>query len=88
LQNFVLAQWQAQPPEFDLAAVNLAPHPSQCYAPLSVPGLAAHAWCLDDLLSRQHYLRDGPDLLQRGLYLDLPAHGACLFHAQPAQAAA
>jgi glycosidase len=83
-QNFVLAQWQARPPEFDLAAVNLAPHPGQCYAPLNPPGLAARHWRLDDLLSRQHYLRDGPDLHRRGLYLDLPAHGTCLLHAQPA----
>ncbi|HXP63563.1 MAG TPA: alpha-amylase family glycosyl hydrolase [Dongiaceae bacterium] len=83
-QNFVLAQWQAQPPEFDLVAVNLAPHPSQCYAPLNPPGLAARQWRLDDLLARQHFLRDGPDLHRRGLYLDLPAHGTSLLHAQPA----
>jgi glycosidase len=83
-QNFLLAQWQAQPPEFDLVAVNLAPHPSQCYVPLHPPGLAARQWRLDDLLSHEHYLRDGPDLHRQGLYLDLPAHGTCLLHAQPA----
>jgi glycosidase len=83
-ESFVLAQWQAHPPEFDLVAVNLAPHPSQCYAPLNLPGLAARQWRLDDLLSRDHYLRDGPDLHRQGLYLDLPAHGSCLLHAQPA----
>ncbi len=82
-QSFVLVQWQTHPPDFDLVAVNLAPHPSQCYAPLTPPGLAESQWRVDDLLSAQHYLRDGQDLRQRGLYLDLPAHGACLFHAQP-----
>ena len=86
-RNFVLAQWQAQPPEFDLVAVNLAPHPGQCYVPLNSPGLAARQWRLDDLLSHEHHLRDGPDLQRRGLYLDLPAHGTCLLHAQPAEAA-
>jgi hypothetical protein len=86
-ESFVLAQWQAHPPEFDLVAVNLAPHASQCFAPLNSPGLAARQWRLDDLLSREHYLRDGPDLHRRGLYLDLPAHGACLLHAQPAESA-
>ncbi len=86
-QNFVLVQWQAQPPEFDLVAVNLAPHPSQCYVPLDLPGLAARQWRLEDLLSHEHYVRDGPDLHRRGLYLDLPAHGTCLLHAQPAEAA-
>jgi len=83
-RNFVLAQWQGQPPEFDLVAVNLAPHPSQCYVPLNPPGLAARRWRLDDLLSREHYLRDGPDLHRQGLYLDLPAHGTCLLRARPA----
>jgi glycosidase len=29
-QNFVLVQWQATPPQFDLVAVNLAPHRGQC----------------------------------------------------------
>jgi glycosidase len=83
-QNFLLAQWQAQPPEFDLVAVNLAPHPSQCYVPLNPPGLAARQWRLDDLLSHEHYVRDGQDLQRQGLYLDLPAHGTCLLHARPA----
>jgi len=83
-RSFILAQWQAGPPDFDLVAVNLARHRSQCYAPLDLPGLAACQWLLDDLLSRERYLRDGPDLLRQGLYLDLPAHGVCLFHAQPA----
>ena len=83
-QNFLLVQWQAQPPDFDLVAVNLAPHPSQCYAPLNLPGLAARQWRLDDLLAREHFLRDGPDLHRRGIYLDLPAHGTSLLHAQPA----
>jgi hypothetical protein len=83
-RNFVLVQWQASPPDFDLVAVNLAPHHSQCFAPLTVPDLPAQPWRLDDLLNQEHYLRDGPDLGRRGLYLDLPAHGACLFHAHPA----
>jgi len=83
-QNFILAQWQAQPPEFDLVAVNLAPHPSQCYVPLNPPGLAARQWRLVDLFSGEHFLRDGPDLHRQGLYLDLPAHGTSLLHAQPA----
>ena len=52
--------------------------------PLSPPlGWPRVSGELDDLLSAQHYLRDGQDLRRRGLYLDLPAHGTCLFHAQP-----
>jgi glycosidase len=83
-ENFVLVQWQAQPPQFDLVAVNLAPHRSQCYAPLSIGSLATHNWTMKDLLGSEQYVRWGDDLQTQGLYLDLPPHGAQLFHFEPA----
>jgi hypothetical protein len=82
-QNFVIVQWQKQAPEFDLVAVNLAPHPSQCYAPLTLEHLATHNWAMKDLLGQECYKRSGDDLQNQGLYLDLPAHGAQLFHFEP-----
>jgi hypothetical protein len=84
-ENFVLIQWQADPPEFDLAIVNLAPHAGQCYAPIDVEGLADHIWVLNDLLGSETHTYRGPDLRDRCLYLDLPANGAQLFrfHPQP-----
>ncbi len=83
VQNFVIVQWQGQGPEFDLVAVNLAPHRSQCYAALRLEGLAVHNWAMTDLLGVERYQRSGDDLLSQGLYLDLPAHGAQLFHFEP-----
>ena len=82
-QNFVIVQWQKQAPQFDLVAVNLAPHRSQCYAPLTVEHLASHNWAMKDLLGEERYKRSGDDLQNQGLYLDLPAHGAQLFHFEP-----
>jgi hypothetical protein len=82
-QNFVIVQWQKQAPEFDLVAVNLAPHRSQCYAPLTLEHLATHNWAMNDLLGQERYKRSGDDLQSQGLYLDLPAHGAQLFHFEP-----
>ena len=94
-QNFVIVQWQAQPSEnpplippesggeFNLVVVNLAAHRSQCYAPLTVPELAEHNWAMRDLLGPERYERFGADLAEQGLYLDLPPHGAQLFHFQP-----
>jgi glycosidase len=82
-QNFVIVQWQKQAPEFDLMAVNLAPHRSQCYALLNLEHLAAHNWAMKDLLGQESYQRSGDDLQVQGLYLDLPAHGAQLFHFEP-----
>jgi hypothetical protein len=82
-QNFIVVQWQKQAPEFDLVAVNLAPHRSQCYALLSLEHLASHNWAMKDLLGQERYERSGDDLQIQGLYLDLPAHGAQLFHFEP-----
>ncbi len=82
-QNFLIVQWQAQALEFDLVVVNLAPHRSQCYVTLTVPGLAERHWTLRDRLSEERYVRVGSDIAQQGLYLDLPAHGAQVFHFTP-----
>ena len=82
-QNFVVVQWQSQPDCFDLVVVNLAGHRAQCLAPLTVEGLARRNWRMKDLLGDEEYQRYGDDLQNQGLYLDLPAHGAQLFHFTP-----
>jgi hypothetical protein len=79
-QNFIVVQWQSKAPGFDLVAVNLAANRSQCYVPLSVSELAEHHWTMTDLLGAERYDRVGSDIAQQGLYLDLPPHGAQLFH--------
>lgn len=82
-QNFIVVQWLGAAPEFDLVVVNLAPHPSQCYVPLQAPGLAERHWTMTDRLGAERYERVGSDIAQQGLYLDLPPHGAQLFHFAP-----
>ena len=81
--NFIIVQWRTRLPEFDLVVVNLAAYRSQCYAPLTVPKLFEHNWSMRDLLGTERYERFGADLAEQGLYLDLPAHGAQLFHFKP-----
>ena len=80
---FVLVQWQGAPDEFYLAVANLAPHRSQCYAPLTVAHLARHDWQLFDVLGGQGHERGGDELRARGLFLDVPAHAAQLFQFRP-----
>lgn len=78
-QAFVIVKWQCGPAEFDLAVVNLASHPSQCFAPV-VPREAAQGnWTLRDRFSSETHCRPGDDLASRGLYLDLPGHAFRLF---------
>ena len=82
--DFILVQWQRQPDAFDLVVVNLAAHSAQCYVPLEIAGLEKSKWQLDDLLGTEKYLRGGAELRDRGLYLDVPANAAQLFHARRA----
>ena len=82
-ENFVVVQWQAQPDCFDLVVVNLAPHHSQCFVPLTVENVARRNWRMKDLLGSEEHQRYGDDLQNQGLYLDLPEQGAQLFHFTP-----
>lgn len=78
--GFVLVQWQRQPGEFDLVVVNLAPHRAQCYAPVRLDVSEPARWRLADRLGPERYERTSDELRSRGLYLDVPAHAAQLFH--------
>ncbi|MDA0812705.1 MAG: alpha-amylase family glycosyl hydrolase [Verrucomicrobia bacterium] len=80
---FVLILWQHQPGEFHLAVVNLAPHRSQCYAPLNVAELAKSNWRLIDLFGDECHLRTGPELEAHGLYLDVTAYATQVFQFRP-----
>jgi glycosidase len=82
-KNVIVLQWQLDPLEFDLVVVNLAPYRSQCYADITVAGLAEHNWQMEDLLGKEIYQRRGDDLSNQGLFLDLPEHAAQLFHFHP-----
>jgi hypothetical protein len=83
-ENFVIVQWQRRSPDFDLVVVNLAGQRSQCFAPINIENLSGCDWLMEDLLGPERFVREGDKLQTQGLYLDLPAHGAQLFHFRPA----
>lgn len=64
---------------FRLVVVNLADSASRAYLPLAVPALARRHVVLEDLIGPARYERDGDELLAKGLYVDLPAHGCHVF---------
>ena len=68
---FVTHAWRGPGGERMLIAVNYAPHSSQCYLKLPFPEMKNHSVRLKDLLSSVLYTREGNDLLDRGLYLDM-----------------
>ena len=69
---FLAWTWQNARDARLLAAVNYAPHQSQCFVRLPFADLGGRTWTLSDLMSDARYERDVNDLVSRGLYLDLP----------------
>lgn len=68
---FIAFAWDGRGEERLLAAVNYAPHQSQCYVRLPCADLAGGRWGLEDRLSCERFERDGDDLQSRGLFLDM-----------------
>ena len=69
--SFIAHAWQGAAGERMLIVVNYAPHSGQCYIPLPFPEIENRSIQLKDSLSSATYNRDGNELLERGLYLDL-----------------
>jgi protein tyrosine phosphatase (PTP) superfamily phosphohydrolase (DUF442 family) len=62
-----------------LVTVNYGPTQGQCYVPLPWSDLKDRKVILRDLLSLERHVRQGSDLVGRGLYLDLSAWGYHVF---------
>jgi hypothetical protein len=76
---FVAWLWAGPRRSLRLAVANLGPTTGRCFIPLSLPELAGKTITLEDLLGEARYVRDGRDLLDRGLFLELPGDGHHLF---------
>jgi glycosidase len=69
--SFIAHAWSGPGNERMLIVVNYSSHPSQCYLKLPFPEIQNHSLRLKDLFSSVCYDREGDELLNRGLYLDL-----------------
>jgi hypothetical protein len=78
-EGFIGYTWQSTAGKYYLMVVNYSPHQSQCYFSLPIPELRQRFCQLRDWFSPTSYDRLGDDLLNRGLYLDLPEWGYQLF---------
>jgi glycosidase len=63
--------WQGPDGERLLVAVNFAPNQSQCRLRLPFPDLGGKSWQLEDQLSHDRFERDGNELQDQGLFVDL-----------------
>ncbi len=77
--GFVSWLWAGPGRSLRLAVANLGPTTGRCFVALSLPEFASRTITFEDLLSDAKYVRDGRDLVDRGLYLELPPDGHHLF---------
>ncbi|MBC8041387.1 MAG: alpha-amylase, partial [Opitutaceae bacterium] len=82
--DFIAFTWKEPGGGRLLVAVNYAPRQSQCYVRLPFADLECAQWRLEDLVSDARYDRAGPELLSRGLYLDVPPWHCHIFQLNPA----
>jgi glycosidase len=68
---FIPHSWQGSGGERIVVVVNYAPFSSQCYLQLPFPEIKDRSVSFNDTLSSVRYDRDGNELLERGLYLDM-----------------
>ena len=80
-RGFIAHHWSSRD-ALRLVVVNWSPHQAQCVLPLDLPALAGCSWQLRDLLGATGYQRGGDELLNPGLYVDMPAYSYHLFDFQ------
>jgi hypothetical protein len=71
--SFIAFGWQGSGDERIIVVVNYRPHSSQCYLHLPFHDLTGSTWRLHDFLSEASYDREGDELHDGGLYLDMHA---------------
>ncbi|HSP20038.1 MAG TPA: hypothetical protein VLQ79_11005, partial [Myxococcaceae bacterium] len=77
-ENLLAWTW-SRPDVGHVVVVNLSDAPAQARIPLPWPDLAHRTVTLTDLLKRQRFDRVGTELVDPGLFVDLPAYGMHLF---------
>ena len=78
-EAFIAFHWSGADAQHRLVTVNYAPHQSQCRVRLPFVQRTEQAIRLRDLLSEASYDRHDQELVDPGLFLDLPAWGYHVF---------
>ncbi len=82
-QDFVCYAWRAVDGHDYVVVVNYSDHRGQCRLPLPFPGLAGRQFRLVDVMGREEYDRDGAELIDPGLYIDIEAWRYNVFRLEP-----
>ncbi|HEY3402205.1 MAG TPA: alpha-amylase family glycosyl hydrolase [Ohtaekwangia sp.] len=77
--SFIAFSWEDKEGKRAVVVVNYAPHNSQCYVRLPFANSSNTSLEFKDRMSEACYIREGNDLLSRGMYFDLPPWGYHIF---------
>jgi alpha amylase-like protein len=83
-QDFISYAWQSPDGSRSVIVVNYSDHQGQCRLRLPFDGLAGRQFRLVDVMGSEVYVRDGGELLDPGLYIDLGAWRCNVFRLDPA----
>jgi glycosidase len=82
-RNFIGYEWSGPGEQRLWVFVNYGDMQGQCYVDPRDEALRGRPWHLRDQMSRAWFEREGDELLERGLYLDMPAWGYHVFDVTP-----
>ena len=82
-QDFISYAWHAPNGSRYVVVVNYSDHQGQCRLRLPFDGLAGLQFRLVDMMGSEVYSRDGSDLLEPGLFIDLAAWRCNVFRLDP-----
>ena len=71
--SFLACSWEGKQKKRGIVVVNYASYQGQCYVRLPFPEMDGQSVHLTDLMGKEVYVREGTDLLSKGLFIDLPA---------------
>lgn len=72
-QDFISYAWRTQDGGSYVVVVNYSDRQAQCRLPLSFSGLTGSQFTLVDMMGSEVYCRDGDEMIDPGLYIDLGA---------------
>lgn len=77
--NFVTFLYEDENLKKDLVVINLSPYQSQCRVKIESYDLIGKNFLIKDRLSDEEYLRNGDEMFNKGLYLDLKPYQSQIF---------
>jgi hypothetical protein len=86
-QDFISYAWVSPDGGRYIVVINYSDHQGQCRLRLPFNGLAGLKFQLTDVMGSEVYLRDGHELVDPGLYIDLGAWRYNVFRLEPVNAA-